>query len=103
MRAAHLRGPDGEDLSGGEHVFAVDYETCATCRVGWVEQPYTLDPYQRRGLAAAGLAQLRAEHPGYAWHTLGDHMNDARAFWNRVGADVPGGYRPRWVCPHITP
>jgi hypothetical protein len=30
-----------------------------------IEQPYTLPRYQRCGLAAAGLAALRAEHPGF--------------------------------------
>ena len=74
----------------------------AACRVGWVEQPYTLPDYQRQGLAAAGLAALRAEHPGFAWHTLGGHIDGSSGFWDCVGTDVPGGYRPRGVCPHVT-
>lgn len=102
MRAANLRSPDGEDLARDEYAFEVDYQICAVCRTGWVEQPYTLPAYQRRGLAAAGLAALRAEHPGFAWHTLGGHINGSSAFWDRIGADVPGGYQPREVCPHIT-
>jgi len=61
-----------------------------------------LPAYQRRGLAAAGLAALRAEHPGFARHTLGGHIDGSPAFWNTVGADVPGGYRQRGVCPHIS-
>jgi hypothetical protein len=52
----------------GEFAFAVDYQVCPRCRLGWVEQPYTLPRYQRGGLAAAGLAALRAEYPGLAWH-----------------------------------
>jgi hypothetical protein len=85
-----------------EFAFEVDYQICGACRIGWVEQPYTLPIYQRHGLAAAGLAALRAEHPGFAWHTLGGHIDGSPAFWDRVGTDVPGGYRPRGVCPHIT-
>lgn len=98
MRAANLRHGSDDD----EFVFAVDYQLCDRCRIGWVEQPYTLPACQRRGLAAAGLAALRAEHPGYAWHTLGGHINGSPAFWDTIGADVPGGYQPRGVCAHVT-
>lgn len=94
QRAANLNG---------EFAFAVDYEVCWRCRLGWVEQPYTLPRYQRSGLAAAGLAALCADHPGLAWHTLGGHFQDSRAFWAAVGAGVPGGYRQRDVCAHISP
>lgn len=31
----------------GESAFAVDYRICRRCRIGWVEQPYTLPQYQR--------------------------------------------------------
>ena len=41
MRAANLRSPDGEDLGRDECAFEVDCQTCAACRIGWVEQPYT--------------------------------------------------------------
>ncbi|MBP2323804.1 hypothetical protein JOF56_004189 [Kibdelosporangium banguiense] len=87
----------------GEIVFAVDYQTCRQCRLGWVEQPHTDPQYQRCGLASAGLAALRAEHPGLSWHTLGGHFPDSRAFWTTVGTNVPGGYQQRELCPHITP
>ena len=40
-------------------VFAVDYEVCRRCGLGWVEEPYTHPDYQRCGLAAAALAALR--------------------------------------------
>lgn len=86
----------------GKEVFAVDYEVCPRCALGWVEQPYTEPRYQRRGLATAGLAALRAEHPGLHWHTLGGHLGDSRAFWDAVGATVPGRYRQLEVCPHIS-
>jgi len=85
----------------GDVAFAVDYLICRRCRLGWVEQPYTEPPYQRCGLATAGLAQLRTEHPGLHWHTAGGHMIDSRGFWNAVGADVPGGYLQRALCPHL--
>jgi hypothetical protein len=94
-RAAHI---DGED----EPVTEVDYQVCSICGLGWVEQPYTLPPYQHRGVAAAGLAALRAEHPGLSWHTLGDHIDGSPAFWDAVGVSVPGGYRQRDVCEHVT-
>lgn len=94
QRAANLNG---------EEAFAVDYQVCRRCRLGWVEQPYTLPQYQRCGLAAAGLAALRAEYPGLAWHTLGGHFTDSRAFWDAVGEGVPGRYRQRGVCPHTSP
>lgn len=86
----------------GDFAFAVDYEICRRCRLGWVEQPHTLPRYQRCGLAAAGLAALRAEYPGLGWHTLGGHFQDSRPFWAKVGAGVPGGYQQRGVCPHVT-
>ncbi|WP_274565038.1 hypothetical protein [Streptomyces spiramyceticus] len=85
----------------GEFVFAVDYQLCRGCRLGWVEQPHTLPEYQRCGLAAAGLAALRIEHPGLAWHTLGGHLTESKGFWAAVGADVPGGYQQRGPCAHI--
>jgi hypothetical protein len=87
----------------GETVFAVDYEICRRCRLGWVEQPYTDPDYQRCGLASAGLAALRTEYPDLGWHTLGGHFSDSRAFWAAVGAGVPGGYQQRHVCPHVSP
>ena len=94
-RAGYLPGEDGP-------AFAVCYNVCRRCRLGWVEEPYTLDPYQRRGLATAGLAAIRADHPGLSWHTLGGHLRDSRPFWEMVGIDVPGGYQQRARCPHIT-
>ncbi|GAB3866634.1 hypothetical protein GCM10029963_79260 [Micromonospora andamanensis] len=42
------------------------------------------------------------ENPGYTWHTLGGHIDGSPAFWDTIGADVPGGYRPRRVCEHVT-
>lgn len=85
----------------GEEAFGVDYNICRRCRAGWVEQPFTYPLYQRCGLASAALAQLREEHPGYAWYTLGGHEYPARPFWDEVGAAVPGGYRQRPLCPHL--
>lgn len=85
----------------GEEVFAVDYRVCLRCGLGWVEQPHTEPRFQRGGLAAAGLAALRAEHPGLSWHTLGGHFRDSMAFWAVAGTDVPGGYQQRPTCPHI--
>jgi hypothetical protein len=84
----------------GHQVFAVDYETCRRCALGWVEQPYTVPQCQRCGLAAAGLAALRAENPGLEWHTLGGHLGDSEPFWAAVGAGVAGGYQQREMCPH---
>ncbi|GGM63300.1 hypothetical protein GCM10011608_55700 [Micromonospora sonchi] len=103
MRAANLRGhaPDNASVRD-EFVFAVDYQICHRCRIGWVEQPHTLPAYRRCGLAAAGLAALRRENPCYAWHTLGGHIDGSSAFWDTIGADIPGGYRPRRVCEHVT-
>ncbi|MEU1673843.1 hypothetical protein ABZ752_17680 [Streptomyces roseifaciens] len=93
QRAANLNG---------DFAFAVDYQICRRCGLGWVEQPYTQPQYQRCGLATAGLAALRAEYPGLEWHTLGSHFADSRDFWAAVGAKVAGGYQQRPVCPHIT-
>lgn len=86
----------------GQQVFAVDYQVCRRCRLGWVEQPYTLEPYHRCGLASAGLAALRTEYPGLSWHTLGGHFRSSQPFWAAIGANVPGGYEQRGVCPHVT-
>jgi hypothetical protein len=91
QRAANLNG---------EFAFAVDYLVCHRCRVGWVEQPYTLPQYQRCGLATAGLTALRADHPALAWHTLGGHLGESQAFWSAAGSAVPGGYQPRPLCQH---
>lgn len=84
-----------------EPVFEVDYQICRRCRIGWVEQPYTQPQYQRCGLATAGLAALRSEHPGLAWQTLGGHFHNSREFWAAIGADVPGGYQQRQTCPQV--
>ncbi|WP_318207897.1 MULTISPECIES: hypothetical protein [unclassified Streptomyces] len=85
----------------GEFAFSVDYQVCPHCQLGWVEQPYTLPEYQRCGLASAGLAALRIEHPGLSWHTLGGHLHDSKAFWAAVGTNVPGKYQQRSLCSHI--
>jgi hypothetical protein len=82
-------------------VFAVDYQICRLCQLGWVEQPYTDPSYQRCGLASAGLAALRTEHPELSWHTLGGHFPDSQAFWTAAGTGVSGGYEQRQLCPHI--
>lgn len=93
----------GDDAAfDDDFAFAVDYQICRQCHLGWVEQPYTQPALQRRGLARAGLDALRAEHPGFAWHTLGGHINGSPPFWDTVGSGVAGGYRPRDVCQHIT-
>jgi hypothetical protein len=91
QRAANLNG---------ELAFAVNYQLCHRCRLGWVEQPYTLPRYRRCGLASAALAALRAEHPDFSWHTLGGHSSDSRPFWAAVGAGVAGSYNKRPRCPH---
>ncbi|GIH19019.1 hypothetical protein Raf01_71910 [Rugosimonospora africana] len=96
-RAANLRRFEDE------FVLAVDYQTCADCRIGWVEQPYTLPRYQRHGLARAGLAALRSEHPGLSWYTLGGHFPDSERFWTVVGTGVPGGYQQGKTCGHVGP
>lgn len=85
----------------GDFAFAVDYQLCHRCRLGWVEEPYTLPRYQRCGLASAGLAALRADHPGFNWHTLGGHFRDSQPFWAAVGTNVPGSYEKRPLCAHI--
>jgi hypothetical protein len=92
-RAAYLHG---------EEVFAVDYQICRRCSLGWVEEPYTHPDYQGCGLAAAALAALRSEHPGLEWHTLGGHFRDVEPFWSAVGTNVDGGYTERGICPHRT-
>lgn len=81
--------------------FAVDYIVCVPCGRGWVEQPYTMEKYQRCGLAAAGLEALRHENPGLSWHTLGSHFHDSRPFWAAAGTGVPGRYQQRDTCPHV--
>ena len=40
-------------LDGGE-VFAVDYQVCRGCGLGWVEEPYTVPDYQRCGSLRQG-------------------------------------------------
>lgn len=87
----------------GDEAFAVDYRTCSRCRLGWVEWPYTSPEYQRCGLASAGLAAVRAENPGLSWSTMGGHERDSRAFWDAAGEGVPGAYRQRDLCEHVTP
>jgi hypothetical protein len=90
------------DLHGDE-VFGIDYQVYRRCRLGWVEEPSTDEPYQRRGLATAALVALRQAHPSLSWHTLGGHLSDSRRFWEAAGVGVPGGYRPREVCEHVRP
>lgn len=86
----------------GDEAFVVEYIVCPHCRIGWVDKPYTTELYQRRGLAAAGLSALRAEHPSVrAWFVASGHMPGSKAFWRAVGAGVPGGYAPDELCVHV--
>lgn len=87
-------------LKGGL-AFVVEYVVCPYCNIGWVDKPYTVEDYQRCGLAAAGLAALRAEHPGVAWYTGSGHLRDSRPFWSAVGQGVDGAYQPREMCEHV--
>lgn len=93
-RAAYLNG---------QRAFGVDYQTCRRCRAAWVEDPATEEGYTRCGLAAAGLAALRAEHPGLAWYTAGGHMPGSEPFWQSIAGGVPGGYQHREICAHRGP
>jgi len=85
----------------GEYLFGVDHRVCIRCGLGWVEQPYTLEPFRRCALAAAALGALRAEHPGLTWHTLGGQFQRSEAFWIAAGRGVTGGYQQRDLCPHL--
>ncbi|MFD7161151.1 hypothetical protein ACFV9C_41660 [Kribbella sp. NPDC059898] len=85
----------------GDFAFAVDYQICHHCTVGWVEQPYTREDLQRGGLATAGLAALRRDHPGLAWHTLGGHISGSQPFWSTAGSGVAGCYEQRDLCRHL--
>jgi hypothetical protein len=93
-RAAYLNG---------QPVFGVDYQVCRRCRAGWAEEPWTEDRYTRCGLAAAGLAALRAEHPGVSWYTAGGHMPDVEPFWQAIATGIPGGYQRHKICVHRSP
>lgn len=84
------------------YAFAVDYQTCRRCGMGWVEMPNTDPRYQRCGLAAAGLAALRNENPGLSWHTLGGHFQSSRGFWESTGTGVRGGYAQHDICEHLS-
>ncbi len=42
MRAANLPSTTPGDTDRDEFAFAVDYQRCTRCRIGWVEQPCTL-------------------------------------------------------------
>ncbi|KJK56434.1 hypothetical protein UK12_22705 [Saccharothrix sp. ST-888] len=86
----------------GESVFAIDYQVCRPCSLAWAEEPHTDPSFQRCGPASAGVAALRAEHPGLAWHTLGGRFAKARPFRTHVGTGVPGGYQSRRLCGHAT-
>jgi hypothetical protein len=99
QRAAYLhdRGEDEDERL----VFAVDYRVCRRCLLGWVEHPYTVPRYEQCGVASAGLAALRVEHPGVKWHTLGGHFPSSQPFWASVGAGVPGGHQQRSLCRHV--
>ncbi|MER7245820.1 hypothetical protein [Kribbella sp. NPDC000426] len=65
---------------GGDEIFAVDYGVCDHCAIGWVEEAATADGYTRPGLATAGLAAIRASHPGITWHTAGCHLKGLESF-----------------------
>lgn len=91
VRAARLHG---------DEIFGVDYTVCHRCRLAWVEEPATHEPYRRCGLAKAALAALSGEHHSMQWHTLGGHLSDAVPFWGAVAAGVPGGYTKHPICRH---
>ncbi|MEV7231207.1 hypothetical protein AB0M79_29940 [Polymorphospora sp. NPDC051019] len=82
-------------------MFAVEYLVCPYCKLGWAEKPYTVEKYQRNGLASAGLEALRKEDPRVAWHTAGGHLGASKGFWSTVGEGVPGGYHRRALCEHV--
>jgi hypothetical protein len=84
----------------GDFAFAVEYVVCRTCRVGWVDKPYTAEEFQRNGLASAALRALRDENPGLSWHTGSGHLTDSKPFWTAVGKGVEGGYLPANLCVH---
>jgi GNAT superfamily N-acetyltransferase len=90
-----------EAVLQGEFAFAVEYVICRTCRIGWVDNPYTAEEYQGHGLGSAGLRALREENPDLEWYTGSGHLSHSRPFWQVVGQRVPGGYRPRDLCDHL--
>jgi hypothetical protein len=88
------------NLYGGQ-AFVVEYVICPYCQIGWMDKPYTTEPYQRHGLATAALRALRAEHPTLVWHTGSGHMRLSKPFWSAVGDGAPGRYLPRDLCAHV--
>jgi hypothetical protein len=83
-RAAYLEG---------DMVFSVGYVICRPCALGLVEWPNTDQRVRRCGLATAGLAALRADHPRLPWHTFSGHSGaDAASVLGAVGGGVRGGY-----------
>jgi hypothetical protein len=99
-RAAVRIDPD-TPAGSEELVFSVDYRTCRRCKLGWIEHPWTNPRYARCGVASAGLAALRHDHPHLSWHTLGGHFPNSRPFWSAVGREVAGGYAQRPLCRHV--
>lgn len=86
---------------GGGIAFVVEYIVCPYCRIGWVDNPHTIERYQRGGLAKAALHALRTEHAGYVWHTASGHRSASKPFWAAVGDGITGGYQQRSLCGHV--
>ena len=49
----------------GDEAFVVEYIVCPYCTIGWVDQPYTDERYQRRGLAAGGVFAMEDVERGH--------------------------------------
>jgi len=92
-RAAYLHGGDDQDEG---FVFAVDYWVRRRCQMGWVEHPYTVPRYERCGVASAGLAALRAEHPGVmsGWVPSCNERQGGDAQWSDMVATVSSAMSP---------
>lgn len=86
---------------GGRFAFAVEYIVCTYCKTAWVDKPYTVEKYQRHGLASAALRALREENPGLGWFTASGHLRASRPFWMAVGKQISGGYEYTELCGHV--
>lgn len=69
----------------------IDYWACRPCRQVLLGQIGLVASKQRQGLGREVVEQLRAQLPGYSWHTTPTNPT-SQSFWRRLQQTYAGEY-----------
>lgn len=85
-----------------DDIGGIDYNACHTCQTVLLNEIGIIASEQNHGLGRRVIEALRADLPGYRWHTT-PAKTRSRPFWNRLQHAHPGEYHTSGTgpCGHL--